>query len=188
MMPISSLHPSIKMGLLIAVASLFAFALEVSGESPATHQRLLFRNRFKNPKEVVHYYCERDASGFVWSGLLESERKNFTLWTKAPDVDSFLIAKDYRIMSEEIEPGEKEATVRVKYELLGVGDGHGAFQPPPGETYFVNFRLKKEGNTWKIYQPFAHSVSAVVLESRFPYKKPDLGTRTGALMRRPDPK
>src|SRR5690349_9505755 len=61
--------------------------------SALQHERLQLENRYKNPEEVIRYYVNRDASGFIWSGLLDSERKAFTLWKEVPNHETFYIAK-----------------------------------------------------------------------------------------------
>jgi hypothetical protein len=133
------------------------------------HERLRVRNTFKTPEEVVSYYCARDASGFVWSGLLDAERSAFTAWAEAPQQDSFFIASKY-----EVQPGEHEsqdhALVKVRYELAGVGDAHGTRTPPPSRDLAVIFDLKRVAGAWKIVKPDASEISPVVLEAKFPTK------------------
>jgi hypothetical protein len=136
------------------------------------HERLRVRNTFKSPEEVVSYYCARDASGFVWSGLLDSERTAFTRWTEAPQVDSFYIAKSYQIHpSERIAHDGNRAAVEVSYELLGVGDAHGTRTPPPTPAYKVVFDLSRVNGAWKIVKPDYAEIAPVVLEAKFPYAK-----------------
>jgi hypothetical protein len=137
--------------------------------SALAHERLRLRNTFKSPEEVVAYYCARDASGFVWSGLLDSERTAFTLWSDSPQQDSFYIARKY-----EVRPGEpasrdrNTASVEVRYELAAIGDAHGTRMPPPHTDYSVRFDLKKVGGAWKILRPDYAEIAPVVLESKFP--------------------
>jgi hypothetical protein len=136
------------------------------------HERLRVRNTFKTPEEVVSYYCARDASGFVWSGLLDAERAAFTQWREAPQVDSFYIAKEYRVHpSEKIHHDPNRASVEVSYELLGVGDGHGTRTPPPDPHYKVVFDLDRVQGVWKIAKPGPGEIAPVVLEAKFPYAK-----------------
>lgn len=136
------------------------------------HERLRVRNTFRTPEEVVSYYCARDASGFVWSGLLDAERRAFTNWMEAPQVDSFYIAKSYRVHpSEKIGHDPNQATVEVSYDLLGVGDAHGTRAPASVNPYTVVFDLKKIGGAWKIVKPEPERIAPVVLEAKFPYAK-----------------
>ncbi len=155
-----------------AIAVLFV-ALAGAGSvqsSVLQHERLRVRNTFKNPEEVVAYYCARDASGFVWSGLLDAERRAFTNWADAPQVDSFYIAKSY-----EVHPGQKighdanRATVAVHYTLVAMGDAHGTRSTLERPEYTVNFDLAKSNGTWKIVKPDYAQIAPVVLESKFPY-------------------
>ncbi len=133
------------------------------------HQRLLPKNTFKTPDEVVRYYCARDASGFVWSGLLEIERRNFTLWSDVPQADSFYIAKSYEIGKPQIQ-GE-QASVPVTYELVGAGDAFGTRNPPKVTPYQVTFNLVRQSGSWKIRSPDAAEIAPIVVEEKFPYAR-----------------
>ncbi len=157
---------------ILAAAVLFA-ALAGAGSVQSSilqHERLRVRNTFKTPEEVVAYYCARDASGFVWSGLLDAERTAFTNWTDAPQVDSFYIAKSYEVRpSEKIGHDVNRAAVAVNYRLLAVGDAHGTRSPAPHSEYSVIFDLAKTNGTWKIVKPGYSQIAPVVLEAKFPY-------------------
>src|SRR5262245_26186569 len=83
----------------IVVLSLAMANSGVESKGPEEHQRLMIKNTFKDPAKVVEYYCARDASGFVWSGFLDIERRAFTTWDFFPEMDSFLVAKGYQIGS-----------------------------------------------------------------------------------------
>lgn len=133
------------------------------------HQRLLPKNTFKTPDEVVRYYCARDASGFVWSGLLEVERRNFTLWNEVPQADSFYIARSYEVGKPKIQ-GE-QASVPVTYQLVGVGDAFGTKNPPKVTPYLVTFNLVKQAGAWKIRSPDSGEIAPVVVEEKFPYAR-----------------
>jgi hypothetical protein len=143
------------------------------------HERLRVRNTFKSPEEVVSYYCARDASGFVWSGLLDSERTAFTKWPEAPQVDSFYIAKSYKVHpGERIAHDNERASVEVSYELLATGDAHGTRTPPPRADYKVTFDLNRVNGAWKIVKPGYAEIAPIVLEAKFPYAKPAAATTT----------
>ncbi len=129
------------------------------------HQHLVFQNHFHKPEEVIEYYCNRDASGFVWSGLLEVERKAFTLWQSIPQNDSFYIAKDFRIHSAVV--SGSNAKVQVDYSVIAVGDAHGSRTPPFSPIYSVTFELKRVGGSWKIQSPHPSEIAPVVLEDKF---------------------
>lgn len=160
------LTPILSLLLLIAVGS------GSVQSSLLAHERLRVRNVFKSPEEVVAYYCARDASGFVWSGLLDSERTAFTRWREPPSVDSFLIAKSYQVHpSERIKHDNNRAAVEVSYDLLGIGDAHGTRSPPPQLTYKVVFDLSRVNGAWKIVKPDFAEIAPVVLEAKFPYAK-----------------
>jgi hypothetical protein len=133
------------------------------------HERLRVRNTFKTPEEVVAYYCARDASGFVWSGFMDAERTAFTVWSDAPQQDSFFIAKKYQVHpSERIGHDPNRATVEVRYELAAIGDAYGTRVPAPRTDYKVSFDLLKVNGAWKISKPDSAEISPVVLESKFP--------------------
>ncbi len=131
------------------------------------HERLRIHNTFKAPEDVVRYYVNRDASGFVWSGLLDAERAAFTTWKDAPQHDSFFIATRYEIIPVRANKSD-EAQVEVRYVLKGVGDAHGTLVPAQDPHHRVLFNLKKVNGLWKIASPEPPSVSPVVLESNFP--------------------
>ncbi|OFY99501.1 MAG: hypothetical protein A2070_03175 [Bdellovibrionales bacterium GWC1_52_8] len=148
--------------LFVTLASAAPTALE--------HEPLRFQNSFRTPEEVISYYCGRDASGFVWSGLLEVERKAFTFWKDLPEQDSFYVAQKYEIASARLDSAVKdEASVEVTYELLGVADAHGTVVPAQERERRVVFRLKKERGAWKILSPEAASIAPVVLASKFQF-------------------
>jgi hypothetical protein len=164
-----------KHAYLIAILSLLLGAVGSSSlqGSALAHERLRLRNTFRSPEEVVNYYCARDASGFVWSGLLDSERSAFTTWNEAPQQDSFLIAKDYQIAAPTKSSANADsAIVEVKYSLVAIGDAHGTRMPAPRSPYLVRFDLKKVAGVWKISKPDPKEISPVVLESKFPYGNP----------------
>lgn len=143
--------------------------------SPTEHQRLKVTNTFKTPEEVVQYYCGRDASGFVWSGLLEIERKAFTLWKALPQHDSFFVAKKYEIMPAKISgspASSLDAQVEVRYEITGVGDSHGTFMPSRETIRSVIFYLKKDQGKWKIAEPDGPAMAPVVLATKFNFTEP----------------
>lgn len=132
------------------------------------YQKLKLKNDFKSPEEVVRYYCDRDASGFVWSGLLESERKEFTVWRSVPNHDSFFIAKRFEVVPQGTpNPTTENATVEVRYELAAIGDAFGTRVPSPVKDMKVTFNLKKVDGAWKIAQPEPDKLAPVVLESKF---------------------
>lgn len=160
--------------LFIASATFLIAPWQGNGTAPATHERLRVRNVFSSPVDVVRYYVSRDASGFVWSGLLDIERRAFTTWKSAPQTESFYIAKEYKIEQESATERGKtlpkdEALVRVQYSLAGMGDAHGTFTPSLESRRQVTFHLKKVGGQWKIHSPAPEEISPVVLESKFPY-------------------
>ena len=161
----------------LAATCALALASGLLGQSSVqsgvlAHERLRVRNTFKTPEEVVAYYCARDASGFVWSGLLDAERTAFTAWADAPQVDSFYIAKSYRVHATS---GAADGTahegalaqVEVSYDLSAVGDAHGTRTPPPRSDYHVTFDLKRIDGRWKIVKPDYAQIAPVVLESKF---------------------
>jgi hypothetical protein len=159
-------HPWIWAAALLTAAAAGTGSVQ---SSLLKHERLRIRNTFKTPEEVVSYYCSRDASGFVWSGLLDAERKAFTNWPDSPQVDSFYLAKSYEIhpAGAKLPPTASQASVDVTYHLLGVGDAHGTLSPPPRPDYRVRFDLAKIDGVWKIVRPGAPEIAPVVLESKF---------------------
>lgn len=151
--------------------SLFIAALAMAGATPSDPiQRLKLRNDFKSPEDVVRYYCERDAAGFVWSGLLDAERAAFTLWKHSPQQDSFIIAKRFQVLpGAPLNPNAEEATIEVLYDISGVGDAHGTRMPSSEVSKRVRFGLRKVGGQWKITSPESHQISPIVVEAKFPF-------------------
>ena len=145
------------------------FMPTLSSAANPEHERLRVRNTFTKPEDVVRYYCGRDASGFIWSGLLDIERQAFTLWHDAPSRESFLIAKNYDVKPAKFQNGQQnEAIVEVTYDLAGMGDTHGTVLPAPNNPYQVIFSLKKVAGLWKIEKPESNAIAPVVVESKFP--------------------
>lgn len=139
---------------------------------PLSHERLRYQNIFKTPEEVIEYYCARDASGFVWSGLLEVERKAFTLWDQVPSLDSFFVASKYDVGKSRFLNNEKtEAAVDVSYDLIAISDGNGSRFPVTASKRQVTFTLKKLKGQWKILRPAPAEIASVVLESKFPFPR-----------------
>lgn len=131
------------------------------------HEPLRVRNTFQKPEDVVRYYCSRDASGFVWSGLLEIERRAFTFWNQVPEQDTMFVARSFRL--GKVRLALQEAWIDVEYDLLGVADIHGTFQPsgkPPVRK--VTFHLRKKDSTWRIVTPDASEITPVVVDRLFP--------------------
>ncbi len=143
----------------------------VRGKSQSlTHERLRLQNTFTSPEEVVQYYCGRDASGFIWSGLLDGERKAFTEWDRAPISDSFYVARGYRIL-ETLRKGNDEAQIKVRYDILGIGDAHGTLvnEGPIPRERSVLFLLRRVKGRWRIARPGVEEIAPVVVESKFRY-------------------
>ncbi len=152
----------------------FAIALMIPWSAQTnlqpTHEKLRVRNTFQNPEDVVRYYCSRDASGFVWSGLLEIERRAFTLWQAVPEREMMFVARSFQVAAAKRE-GDR-AWVDVEYDLVGMADIHGTFQPvarPPKRK--VTFELRKSGTAWKIASPDAGEITPVVVDRLFPVLK-----------------
>lgn len=150
-------------------ALIFALALNAWASSVVfQHERLRVKNTFESPEDVVRYYVSRDASGFVWSGLLDIERRAFTTWAEAPQVESFYVASAYEIIRDSGKRAAR-ADVQVKYRgVRGVADAHGTLVPSKESTMTVTFRLEKIEGKWKIVSPAANQITPVVLEDRFP--------------------
>lgn len=146
---------------------LSVFCLAAAWGSLQQHERLRMKNSFKSPEDVVRYYCSRDASGFVWSGLLESERKAFTAWSEAPQQDTFYIARKYEVMKAK-ETSRDLATVDVRYELTGFADAQGNRKAVNPRERLVSFNLKRIAGSWKIVKPDFSEISPIVLEEKFP--------------------
>ena len=156
--------------LIAALLCGLTYAVPLVLSSIDEHEHLRIQNTFKSAEEVVRYYCARDASGFVWSGLLDSERRAFTLWKEVPQQESFYIAKTYEILAVPLSSRRpNEATVEVCYQVIGIGDANGALIPSQSPDYRVQFELKRVGSQWKIAKPLAGQISPVVLETKFPF-------------------
>lgn len=152
---------------------------------PTAHQKLRVVNDFASPSEVVAYYAARDASGFVWSGLLDVERRAFTTWSEAPAQDTFYVASSYSVGTPKVQGDQ--ATVEVRYQIEGVSDAHGTLEPARDKTLVVTYTLVRgaaaapagrslaagsAAAAWKISKPEATEVSPIVMRNRFPLVGP----------------
>lgn len=149
--------------LISAVTLDFTTAGAVGPQAGVTPLKII--NDYKQPEEVLQYYCSRDAAGFVWAGMLEMERKAFTLWENTPMQDSFYVAKKYGIKT--LSKTEKVAQIEVTYDLLSMSDVHGTRVPVKEPRLKVVFELKNVGGSWKIAQPIPQTLSPVVMEQFF---------------------
>ena len=163
--------PLVRAGILLALlAGAAGFPAHAGKGGGPVHERLRFRNNFKKPEQVVNYYCGRDASGFVWSGLLDIERRAFTLWNQVPEHDSFYVATGFEVLPARPDTQRKDvALVQVRYDLKSVGDAHGTRAPAAAKERLVTFHLRKVSGTWKIFHPLPENLPPVVVESKFPY-------------------
>ncbi len=144
-------------------ASVVASLVAIADDS---HERLRVRNTFQTPDEVVRYYVGRDASGFVWSGLLEIERKAFTTWAETAAHETFFVSSSVSIGKPSIK--SDHAQVEVIYRITGMGDAFGARLPaPPPPEKKVTFGLVKQNGQWKINEPKPQALAPVVLDSKF---------------------
>jgi len=156
----------VSLGLLAALAGGAVFGGNTRVGGPlARHEKLRYKNTFERPEQVVEYYVARDASGFVWSGLLDIERRAFTEWRELPNLEFFYIAKQYEVFPAKV--GRTEALVEVRYDIEGLGDANGTITPveDAARDRRVTFKLKKDGNAWKIAEPAASKIAAVVLSA-----------------------
>lgn len=157
------------------------------GAGTSEHQRLRVTNDFASPNEVVAYYAARDASGFVWSGLLDVERRAFTTWSEAPAQDTFYVASSYSVGQPKVTAKGDEATVEVRYQIEGIADAHGSLEPAHEKTLVITYTLVRgpanaagralAGSTgsataWRISKPDAPDVSPIVVRNRFPLVGP----------------
>lgn len=158
--------PSVPFPIVVIILlQLLFITIHFSQATTPRHERLRTRNDFNTAEEVVSYYCARDASGFVWSGLLDGERKAFTLWKDIPQQDTFYIAKKYQIIP--VQGKQDEAVIEVRYEVEAIGDAFGTRSPALQPDYRVKFSLKRVNGTWKIAAPDYREISPVVLGSKF---------------------
>ena len=152
---------TVTIALLLGSSSLHATIVQ--------HERLRSKNTFNTPEEVVAYYCARDASGFVWSGLLDAEVRAFTSWKEAPQHDVFYIAKNYEINPQRVTTIHgNQADVEVRYTLVALGDANNTRIPVNSPELRVVFNLRKTEGVWKIDSPAPQDLTPVVLESKFP--------------------
>ena len=151
--------------LVLLITSLTFSSVELAADSKNSHEPLRYKNTFDKPEDVVDYYVKRDASGFVWSGLLDCERRAFTMWSHVPRSDSFYVAKSFQVKKTKVTGTRAKVTVR--YELKGVSDGNGTFVPATQKYKDVEFTLTKFKGRWRILLPAPVQVSPVVIESKF---------------------
>lgn len=156
---------------LVAVGFVTFFQLSGSGVSnapggmPGTAFR--YRNDFATPDEVVRYYVGRDASGYVWHGLLDAEREAFTTWEVSPQSESFLVANIIEIEPSEIE--SSKASILVRYKIQYMSDGNAILSAVPAEDRLVTFYLELSDDRWQIVSPSPSAIQPVVLASSVPF-------------------
>ena len=134
------------------------------------YQPLQLKNNYSNPEQVVQYYCGRDASGFVWTGFLDVERREFTVWEQVPQHEAFLVATQYEI--KKVKETANRAIVRVLYNLDGMADAHQTRMPASEDRRTVEFHLRKVDGKWKIFEPLPQNLPPVILKGQFPLVMP----------------
>jgi len=132
------------------------------------YRKIEFKNQYQDPQDVVRYFCERDASGFVWSGLLGIEIQEFTNWPRALGHSEFYIAKSYKIQPTTYPNKNSEtAFVKVIYNLLAIGNANNTRLPVNENKKIINYKLKKLNGKWKIISPAFYEIYPIVVESKF---------------------
>lgn len=125
-------------------------------------------NAFQTPRQVLEHFLKRDSEGFVFSGLLESERQALTYWKESPSQDTFYVAKSHKITERKAEK-EQEAAFDVDYDLVSIADAHGTLVPLARRLSKkrVMYVLRKDAQgRWKIARPEARSIVPILSQKR----------------------
>lgn len=136
----------------------------LTGEN--THTPLKIQNAFERPEQVLDHFIARDSEGFVWSGLLEKERTEFTTWKQVPRRDAHYLADSFKITPVgSAGPGRAEFLVR--YSGVVQVDAAGTEVPLSPSSLEVTFVLvRQEGKPWRISAPDSERFSPVLLRKR----------------------
>ncbi|MEN9722978.1 MAG: hypothetical protein RJB38_964 [Pseudomonadota bacterium] len=126
---------------------------------------LELKNQFSTAEAVLNYFLERDADGFIWSGLLDQERREFTNWKASPARDSFYLARGFQITSDLKSSSPLRSVMAVHYDIESVRDSAGT-RVPVEKKLQVRFVLEKQKGQWKIVEPDAEHFTPVLLSSR----------------------
>ncbi len=118
--------------------------------------------RYKTPRDAILQYTARDAHGFYWTGMLQSERQALTRWERSPQNEGAYLISRYEVGDAEVE-GDK-ARVTVSYHLVGVTDFNGQITPPDRYLHSVTFELGRATpqDGWRILSPAPEAVAAYV--------------------------
>jgi DNA repair exonuclease SbcCD ATPase subunit len=123
----------------LALLGVFGLPLAIAAGG-SEHQKLRVTNDFASPNEVVAYYAARDASGFVWSGLLDVERRAFTTWSEAPAQDTFYVA--YPGSTIQQNHGEEEIKGFLVWDIREKDDWDVEFVEIPNLQPFITIPWK----------------------------------------------
>ncbi len=151
-----------RIGLIVMLAGLLCSA----ATADAAGRRLEVRNKYSAPEETLRYYLERDAAGFVYSGLLDVERREFTEWSEAPAAESYYVARTYQVSKPLKGSPAGEAAIDVEYDLIRLQDASGGAMPVSKPKRKVRFILRKDSaGHWRIASPAAKDIVPVVIET-----------------------
>lgn len=117
-----------------------------------------------SPESVVSKYCQLDFEGARLSSSTWVKSSHLITWEEEPGWDLVVPIKNFKIIATSQK--NSRAAVRVQYELEK--EAHGI--KPDNLIYIqniVDFRLIKNGDTWKINGPkiYPH-VSVEVLKKK----------------------
>lgn len=142
---------------------LVGFSGSVAGASPPAARRLEITNRFATAEETLGYFIGRDGAGFVWSGFLESERREFTTWKTSPAHDSFYLAKSVSLKPIPAESHRDQQVIDATYQIDSIRDAAGTRTLPRERTRTVRFVLKRIDGKWKVAAPDSGQFIPVLL-------------------------
>lgn len=151
--------------LLLTICFISQQSIAEQNYTPKKYPHLKIENNFSDPLSVLNYYLERDAYGFIWSGLLNIERTEFTQWNTAPQSESFQVAKHYLV--KKIRASSTEALYEVTYDLLYQSDQYETRIPASQRQLKVEYRLNKVSGKWKITSPHSSKIIPIVIKGKF---------------------
>ena len=106
-------------------------------------------NTLATPEETVKAYCDLDAKGVRLASTTWSKVLPFISWSEEAGFDRAVVISGFSIGNVQ-KKGDKESTVTVEYQVLGVVSGD---YVSGKKSESVRFKVVKTGRGWKINEP-----------------------------------
>lgn len=107
------------------------------------------KNTLATPEETVKTYCELDASGARLTSQTWSKVLPYISWSEEAGFDRAVVISGFSIGNVQ-KKGDKESTVTVEYQVLGIVSGD---YLAGRKIENIRFKVAKTGRGWKITEP-----------------------------------